>query len=76
VNTRAKFTCTSVRKYKGWTGTSPFLYEAEFSAVTGDSEENKQFFGSTPTGSLKVSTVREDHFEPGKSYYLDFSEAQ
>ena len=70
---RAKFTCMSVRKYKGWSGTPPFLYEYEFQAVTGPSEENKSFFASTPSGSLKMGAVRDDLFEPGKDYYLDFT---
>lgn len=75
--TRAKVTCTSVRKYKGWgSNPEPFFFEAEFIPVTGTSEENKSFFASTPSGSIKLSTVREDHFEPGKSYYLDFTEAE
>lgn len=70
---RAKFTCTSVRKYKGWNGTPPFLYEYEFQAVTGSSEENKSFFASTPSGSLKMGAVRDDLFAPGQDYYLDFT---
>lgn len=73
---RAKFTCTSVRKYRGWGGTPPFLYEYEFQAVTGTSEENKSFFASTPSGNLKMAAVREDLFEPGQDYYLDFAQAE
>lgn len=71
--TRCKFQCVSVRKYKGWSGTPPFVYEYEFQAVTGNSEENKLFFASTPSGSLKIGAVREDIFEPGHEYYLDFT---
>lgn len=75
--TRAKVICTGVRKYRGWgSQPAPIFYEAEFTPVTGDgSEENKSFFASTPGGNIKLSTIREDHFEPGKSYYLDFTEA-
>jgi hypothetical protein len=77
--TRCKFLCTSVKKFSasGW-HTEPkadFMYEAEFQAVTGGSDENKKFFASTPTGSLKVSTVRDDMFQPGKEYFLDISAA-
>lgn len=77
MTTRCKFTCTSVKKYSasGWY-TEPkadFMYEATFQAVTGGSEENKKFFASTPTGELKVSTVREDLFVPGREYFLDIS---
>ena len=42
-NTRAKFTCTEVSKKTGW-GDHKFLYAAKFSAVTGNSDENKTFF--------------------------------
>jgi hypothetical protein len=83
MNTRAKFTCFSVRKYRSdvWdnqTGhsTERFLYDYEFNAVSGNSDENKEFFASTPSGSIKLSAVRNDLFEPGKSYYLDFSPAE
>jgi hypothetical protein len=72
--TRAKFRCVSVAKREGWGG-SPFLYSAEFHPVTGDSPENKEFFAATPSGRIEVSTVRADHFEVGKSYYVDFTEA-
>jgi hypothetical protein len=80
--TRCKFQCSGVTKRKTSTFNSEtqkyepgFGYDAEFFAVTGDSEENKKFFASTPSGSLKVSTYRDDVFEAGKSYYLDISEA-
>ena len=50
------------------------VYTLQFGAVTGGSEENKQFFASTPTGQLQMSVVREEvanQFTPGKEYYLD-----
>ena len=73
---RAKFKCTSVTKGCGW-GNNEFLYSAEFGAVTGQgSEENEQFFAATPSGNIKVSTVREDHFLVGKEYYVDFTLAE
>ncbi len=70
--TRCKFQCQSVRKFKSQ---GKFLYEAEFYAVTGDSEENKKFFEWTPSGNLKVGVYKEDIFQPGKNYYLDIHEA-
>ena len=70
--TRAKFKCTEVAKRSGWGG-NKFHYAAKFNPVSGDSEENKTFFASTPTGSIDISTVREDHFEVGKTYYVDFT---
>lgn len=78
MSTRAKFVCTSVRKYSLtiWNGnhtSAGFVYEAEFQAVTSGAEENASFFASTPSGSIKISTIREDVFEPGTAYYVDFS---
>ncbi len=78
MDVRAKFKCTSVRKYEStrWEDNKPisgFLYEYEFYPVTGSSEENMRFFASTPSGSLKMSAVSNDLFVPGKEYYLDFS---
>lgn len=79
---QAKFQCTSVKKYannvwdvegKGYK--SGFTYAYEFQAVTGTSDENKQFFASTPSGNLTMAAVRDDLFVPGKSYYLNFTEA-
>lgn len=71
---RCKFTCVSARKYKGWGG-HEFLHEYEFQAVTGESggEENKKFWGSTPSGSLKVGAVASNLFEPGQDYYIDLT---
>jgi len=75
--TRAKFTCTEVAKRKHWDPTGvPFLYAAKFTPVTGGSDENKSFFDSSPSGSLELTTMREDLFEPGCSYYLDFTKAE
>ena len=70
--TRAKFTCTEVSKRTGW-GEHKFLYAARFNAVTENSDENKTFFATTPRGTIEVSTVKEDHFEVGKTYYVDFT---
>ena len=67
---RAKFACLAVTKRKYYGG---FLFEYEFMAVTDGSEENKSFFASTPSGSLKLGAVRNDVFIPGESYYLDFT---
>jgi hypothetical protein len=75
MTTRAKFVCTGVRKYRHWDRRKGFLYDAEMMPVTSGSEENKQFFEATPAGKLEISTLREDFFEPGKEYYLDFTPA-
>lgn len=71
-NTRAKFTCNEVAKRKGWSG-NEFVYAAKFSVVCSDNDENKSFFASTPSGSIEISTIRSDHFEVGKQYYVDFT---
>ena len=42
------------------------------------SDENKAFWDATPTGSLQLGVVNQQAwaaFELGKSYYVDFSEA-
>ena len=77
MNTRCKFKCVSKREYEGW-GKAPVpkFYEYEFQVVTGGSHENDMFFASTPSGSLKVSVVRDDSFDVGKEYYLDFLTVQ
>ena len=76
--TRAKFTCQSVKKMLNYRGRSgDFMYEAEFSAITdGSSEENKEFWDATPCGTIKISTIKKDHFEVGKDYYVDFTLAE
>lgn len=79
---RCKFVCTGVTKRKGWGG-HEFVYDAEFSAVTSNQsvseraipDENGIFFAATPSGSAKLSTVKSDHFEVGREYYLDFTPA-
>lgn len=72
---RAKFTCTEVAKRTGW-GEHKYLYAAKFTPVTSGSDENKSFYAATPAGQIEISTVKEDHFEVGKCYYVDFSLAE
>ena len=73
--TRARFKCTEISKRTGWNG-NEFHYAAKFSVDTSGSEENKSFFASTPGGSIEISTIKEDHFEVGKTYYVDFTLAE
>jgi hypothetical protein len=73
--TRAKFTCVAVEKSKHWDSTKGFLYKAKFNSVTSGSEENKLFFAATPSGTIEISTMTQDHFQPGADYYVDFTEA-
>jgi hypothetical protein len=47
--------------------------------VSSGSEENKQFYKWTPSGSIQLNTINSaaaDQFEVGKSYYLDFTPAE
>lgn len=79
---RAKFICQSVTKRLSsvWDEISKqsvaiHVYEAELQIVSGGSEENKKFFASSPTGRITLGVVREDHFEVGGEYYVDFTPA-
>jgi len=72
---QCKFQCNCVTKRAEWNNSDAFVYEAEFSAVTTGSEENKEFFKYTPNGSLKVGVYKDDLFQPGKFYYINIEEA-
>ena len=82
MNVRAKFFCTSVTKQMGGKYSADgkyeqgVVYDYKFQAVTGSTDENKSFFASTPSGQISLSAVRDDLFEIGKEYYLDFSLAE
>ena len=77
---RAKFICTSVLKtiehvnnlVTGKYEPKP-VFRYKFQAVSSGSEENKQFFASTPSGSIELAALREDLFELNQEYYIDFS---
>jgi hypothetical protein len=79
MNVRAKFTCVEIKKAMGGTYDERgkyvpgVLHGYRFNPVVGDSEENKKFFASTPSGSIELHSVRDDLFELGKDYYLDFT---
>jgi hypothetical protein len=68
---RAKFHCDSETNYGGRT-----WREYKFSAVCADEvDENQRFHKATPNGSLTITVDNPGVvFEPGKSYYLDFTE--
>jgi hypothetical protein len=45
---------------------------------TGDKGENQKFWSATPSGKLEMQVMNQpagEMFKPGKSYYLDFTEA-
>ena len=67
---RAKFFCHAVTKMVSSPG---YVFSYEFSAVTDGSKENKSFWKWTPSGTIKLSSIRDDIFEVGKEYYIDFT---
>lgn len=72
--TTAKFKCNEIGKRTGW-GENKFVYGAKFSVVMGNNAENAKFFVATPSGSIDISTLREDFFEVGEEYYVTFEKA-
>jgi len=67
----AKFKCNSVTKYEDYA-------EVSLSPVTSGSQENKKFFKYTPAGNIKMSICSFEtakSFEPGKFYYVNFTQA-
>ena len=87
MSVRAKFKCNGVTKRltNVWypetkENKEAFIYEAEFFVVTNaDSkapgDENAIFFSSTPSGKITISAMRDDLFDPGRTYYVDFNVA-
>jgi hypothetical protein len=79
---RAKFVCNSVTRTLGSVYNKQtqkydqaLIYSAKMTPVTGGSPENEKFYASTPSGFVELGTYRDDLFEVGKAYFLDFSEA-
>ena len=66
---RCKMRCTSTGHEENG------VHSARMYPVTGGSEENESFFKWTPGGNLELSVLKEQHFEPGKEYYIDITEA-
>lgn len=72
MSVRAKFQCSSITLY-------PNTATAELNAIYSTTGENADFATATPSGKLVVTisagVPAANFFAPGKSYYLDFSEA-
>ncbi|UOF81734.1 hypothetical protein [Caudoviricetes sp.] len=73
---RAKFKCHSkeVREQNGSNVAS-----LTFFASYGEGQDNKDWSKWTPSGTLQMTITNPNAFgwfEPGKEYYLDFTEAQ
>lgn len=84
--TRGKFQFTrvSVEKddqsyhYKGNNTEKLDVVTVNLQAVVGTSEENKEFFASTPSGQIELRILRPEAanwFVRGKEYYVDFTQA-
>lgn len=75
---RAKFRCESVIDTKISADYSNRV--VKFRAVYGQEGENASYAKATPNGTLEMQidkdTAAYDHFQPGKSYYLDLVEAE
>lgn len=70
---RAKFRCTCIEDY----GTSKKVKLSAVYDPAGEGE-NARFTKATPSGEMWMTVdnpAASIQFEPGKTYYLDFSEA-
>lgn len=74
----AKMNCNSVETLR-WNVTQKPQHKVRFGAVCGDNGEDKTFSDATPSGEvwLNISDGRPalDFFQPGKRYYVTFTEA-
>lgn len=74
-----KFVCQSITRQLGYVykdGKSEMkeVNNVRFSVVTSGSDENKEFFAATPSGSIEFSYVHPVGFELGKEYYVEIKE--
>jgi hypothetical protein len=80
MTTRAKFQCQRIENTKYAGGESSVLV---FTAVTPYNSEdtaiNKAFWEATPNGEIKITISNKkavEQFQPGKQYYVDFTEIE
>ena len=79
MSVRAKFRVDSIKKYPHYEKSKGPIYEVEMRPVYGDTEENKKFYSSTPSGEIKISGVSAEvaaNWELGEEYYVDFTKAE
>lgn len=74
---RAKFYVSEVKQSKNSYGGTEgdLLTTIKLQPVTGNNEENKQFFRWTPAGSIDLGTVNPavvEQFHIGDEFYIDF----
>jgi hypothetical protein len=75
---RAKFTVTSIES-NGAADSDNMGSTITLLPVTGGSKENDNFYRWTPGGSIVLSTINPEaaiQFEPGKTFYVDFTLAE
>lgn len=68
---RCKVKCVSITQ-------SEYGHSLKFQPVSGSNAENAAFFKATPSGVIELSTINEKiipEFEPGATYYVDFTRA-
>lgn len=73
--TRAKFRCHNVTEY----GESKKVQLSPIYPGADATEEDKAFWTATPSGSIDMqinNPAAAVQFEVGKTYYVDFSEAE
>lgn len=66
----------SLTKQKMWNGADGIGTVVKLNPVISGSDENKEFYKHSPSGSIELGTVNEAaaaQFEIGKEYYVDFS---
>ncbi len=77
-STRAKFKCMHIMRGEYEGGGESF--EVVLTPVNqyDNTEENRDFWEATPSGKIELVITNKDarkFFTPGKSYYVDFTEA-
>lgn len=74
---RAKFRCTAEKHVKWGAGDSNVTRSYDFQAMYDPAApEDQRYAKSTPSGTLSITVDNPAvSFEPGKSYYLDFTDA-
>lgn len=71
MKTRAKFSCVEIKEFD-----SDCRATIKLTPVYSGSEENRQFYAWTPTGSIILGVLSADHgFKCGYDYYVDFTQA-
>lgn len=72
---RAKFRCSSVETFStAPEGQRTYRFNAEYDASV---PEDQRYARYTPMGSLSITVTNPAVvFEPGKSYYLDFTQVE